>query len=326
MRKNLFKTIAIVASITMGVNANAQVEVDDPYAMRKIWIDIDPANFDFHAQNFLNVNFGLRGTYHLNGKTSVYSDFYISYFDINKYLIKSSEGENVKRFFSFETHLSYDLINRVKVKNVNVLIGQTSNYNDAYWSNSDKYTVTSTYITVPAKIRKTISLHTSVNLFRSSIMATDDFDKRINFKKIGDIPDSLRYFSSSKVNGTFFQPVLSAGISFKKILNVKVRYGGATSLFFNNLYNSKNFDLLFAPFHSITNSRNGDKLKAVDFKYLGWRFSYELRPFQKGKDLNSSNLARKVGLFYKFELGQRPGIKGYRAFFNFGMGWRLLDK
>ena len=310
----------------LGFNVQAQVEVDDPYAMRKLWIDIDPANFDFHLQNFTTVNLGLRGTYHLNGKTSVYSDLYVSYFDINKTLIKRVESENVNRFFRFETHLSYDLINRVKEKNVNVLIGQTSNYNDAYWSNSDKYTVTSTYITVPAKIRKTISLHTSFELFRSSIQASGDFDKKINYQRKGNIPDSLSYFSSYTVNANYFQPVLAVGLSFKKILNVKVRYGGASHLFFNNIYNSKNFDLLFAPYHNITNANGGDKLKAVDFRNVGWRFSYELRPFQKGKDLNSTNLARKAGLFYKFEMGQRPGIKGYRAYFNFGMGWRLVDK
>ncbi|MEZ5046582.1 MAG: hypothetical protein R2831_06285 [Chitinophagaceae bacterium] len=141
-----------------------------------------------------------------------------------------------------------------------MLIRQTSDYNDAYWSNSDKYTVTSTYITVPAKIRKTVSLHTSLELFRSSIQASYDFTKKIYYQRIGDIPDSLSYFSSSSVNANYFQPVLAAGVSFKKILNVKVRYGGASSLFFNNIYNSKNFDLLFAPFHTITNANGGDKL------------------------------------------------------------------
>ncbi|MEZ5046581.1 MAG: hypothetical protein R2831_06280 [Chitinophagaceae bacterium] len=100
----------------LGFNAQAQVEVDDPYAMRKLWVDIDPANFDFHLQNLVNVNFGLRGTYHLNPKTSVYSDFYISYFDMNKTLIKSLDNVKVNRFFRFRTHLSYDLINRVKRK------------------------------------------------------------------------------------------------------------------------------------------------------------------------------------------------------------------
>lgn len=310
----------------LGFNAQAQVEVDDPYAMRKLWVDIDPANFDFHAQNYLNVNFGLRGTYHLNPKTSVYSDFYISYFDINKILINKLDEEKVSRFYRFETHLSYDLINTVKEKKVKVIVRETSNYSEALRNNSSTYTKTTSYVTVPAKIRKTVSLHTSLELFKSSILASNDFNKKIKYQRTGDIPDSLKYFSSYKVNANYFQPVLAAGVSFKRILNVKIRHGGASSLYFNNIYNSKNFDLLFAPFHIITNANGGDKLKAVDFKNLGWRFSYELRPFQKGKDLNYTNLARKAGVFFKYEIGQRPGIKGYRAYFNFGMGWRLVDK
>lgn len=286
----------------IGFNSQAQVVVDDPYAMRKLWIDIDPANFDMHFQNFLNVNFGLRGTYHLNGKTSVYSDFYVSYMDINKVLAKRLYKIDLNRFFKFETHFSYDFRNKVKEKKVQVVISQTSNYNDAYWSNSDKYTVTSRYIVVPAQIRKTTSYHGSVDLFRSSY----------------EYPDGNKYANT-------FQPILSSGLSFKKMLNVKVRYGGAESLYFNNLYNTKTIDLLFSPILRLTEDGNSE-LATSDFKNLGWRFVYELKPFQKGKELNSNNLFQKAGVFYKFELGQRPGIKGYRAYFNFGMGWRLVDK
>lgn len=282
-------------------NSQAQVEVDDPYAMRKLWIDIDPANFDMHFQNFLNVNFGLRGTYHLNGKTSVYSDFYVSYMDINKVLAKRLYKIDLNRFFKFETHFSYDLINRVKEKKVQVNTYGTSTY-DAF-SNSSTYTVTKNYIVVPAKIRKTTSYHGAIDLFSSSY----------------DYPDENKYANT-------FQPILSSGLSFKKILNVKLRNGGAESLYFNNCYNVKTFDVLFSPFMRL-NTNGSTEMLSEGFKNLGWRFVYELKPFQKGgKELNSYSLFEKAGVFYKFEIGQRPGIKGYRAYFNFGMGWRLVDR
>jgi hypothetical protein len=301
-------------------NNQAQVDLDDPYGMRKLWIDIEPTNFDFHKQNPANISFGLRSTYHLNAKISVYSDLYVSYFDMNKLMIRTDE--KVSRFSKIETHLSYDFINIVKEKNVAVVTHQESNYSEAKAAGSDKYYIKSYYITVPGKVRRTVSLHTSADLFRSSIIADDD--KKINYQRIDNVPDSLRYFSSSKINASYFQPVIAAGLSFKKMVNVQVTYQGVSG-FFSNFYNTKGLDLLFAPFHTITNAKDGEKLRAVDFINFGWRYYYELRPFLKSKKLNHPNFGSKIGMFLKFEFGQRPGIRGNRAYFNCGFGWRLVD-
>jgi hypothetical protein len=324
MKKTIKQLMVAAFVLAAAISANAQnisykVTEDDPYAIKKLGVHIDPYWMDVWGANSLKFGAGARVDYHLGRLGSIHLDIRKAYLDLGELNTREntewvSKSGKFKKFFYIEPHIAFHLSDKVKSQYMNVVLSSNSYSYGGYTYSSSKY------ISVPGSLRKIIALHAGFYSLTSTYNAgavssfanNDSILSAVGTKNGKD----TTLFLPGGTYGHITTGVLLAGFSFKKIKNLWINadgYGNAGHTGYTDFY----IDLLFAPVIKLSNmlqnagETNEWKIDSEEKKRLGWRLTWA-----KKKPMRSA-------VSYKFEIGQRPGLKGGSFFFNMIFGYNI---
>ena len=270
---------------------------DDPFDIKNFSAAIDPIFVDINGHNGYAFGWGARAE-HMMGKRLLANFDVRTGFGTNLY---RKSNDNTRNYFNMEGGIGFVFVNRVKTKNVPIILSQSTSGN----------TRTTRYIKggVPAKCRLIVALRGGFGQYTNSL----------NYEKL---PDSLLMMNDitykQAKNGQVFKDTVSsirgdiaqvggiaitsfyAGLQFRKIRNMIIDVDG-WGYRGNVMYSDFYVDVLFAPVVGIKNFENPDgtvyDVKYKDVTRLGWRLGWFMR---KPKD---------QGFSLKLEVGSRPGFK-----------------
>ena len=298
--KNIFKAILLSVVLFTAVKTQAQtvsytVSKDDAYDIKNFTLAIDPLFLDFNGQNGYSFGWGFRADY-LMGKTLQFNFDYRQGFGTNGYRISDN---NTKNYGYKEGGVGLNLSDKVKRKNMRIILSQSS-------YSSGGYTYTSTKsITVPGEVRSSVQLHGGFYMMQNSMGYKNLKDSLLTFENDGK---EFTYKDSSAIRksaikeyGAAYATAIYGGFNFKSIRQLILDvdgYGTRGSVMYRDFF----IDFIFSPVLFLKNYKGTDSTGAevkYNVKYaktstIGWRMGWFIR---KPKD---------QGFSMKFEFGQRP--------------------
>jgi hypothetical protein len=218
---------------------------------------------------------------------------------------------------AFEGKLGITLSDKSRSTNFRIILSKSS-----YTSGGVTYTSTK-YFMCPGTARKAVSFNVGfMNLNNSfnigdSAMYADGFTfkakgKDHTYKTGAPLTNALDSSLSNALDSTHWSGIsqvgFSAGFNFRTIHNLFVDvdgWGGRSSVYFMDTY----IDFLFSPAISVKNYTNLRTNLEYDVKpekrrLMGWRIGWFVRQ------------PKNQGFSQKFEIGQRPGVKGTKYIQN----------
>lgn len=307
---------------TQAQNISYKIVEDDPYNIKKLGIHLDPFWLEMWGHNLLTMGFGTRLDFHVGRLGSLHLDFRRSYFESNAGDVGFQRTNWIpengfKKYMYIEPQIAINLSDRTRTEDLNVTLSSSS-------SSYGGYTFTSsTFIPVPGSVRKIVALHGGFYSLTSTYNT-----ELFNENKAGMLKDSMIY-ATTTINGkdsTVFLPVgtygnlttmvLEVGFSFKTIKNLWLNadgYGQRGHTGYTDFY----IDFLFAPVIKLSDMKYADvdanvwKVDSDAKRRIGWMVGWASK-----KPLRSN-------FSYKYEFGQRPGLKGGAWFFNMIIGYNI---
>ena len=322
--KNLI-TVLLVLLGTLAYSQRLSYEIlkDEPDKIKNTTIHIDPFYSDAWMTN-ITLGFGLRADVMLKKRLSGNVFFRRAYADINARSHADGDLAHPKKGFKkltyFEPVVSYHLVDKLKKRQVKVVISSSTSYSGNY------KTTTTKYIMVPGTVRKIRGvrggfyfLNSAIDMGESDAIGTWQAKKDSNIVKFGSYGD--RVHGSPIYNGytQMSQVAVFAGITLKSITNLQTKIEGYRKTRGNYGFYDFYFDVMFAPILSYQDVKFKDgaiySLKNNSNVRTGWRTGLLWK------------LVNKPFMSYGFELGKRPGFEGdkkgilnSRFFINLFMG------
>ncbi|MES2681533.1 MAG: hypothetical protein V4635_16680 [Bacteroidota bacterium] len=301
MKTNLYTAVfLIMIAATNRLNAQSisyTYEHDDPFDIKNFSATIDPFFIDVNGHNGYSFGWGARAEFMAGKRLLVNFDMRTG-FGTNLY---RKSNENTRNYFNMEGGLGLVLVNRMKRKNVPIILSQTTSGN----------TKTTVYIKggVPANCRFLFALRGGFLQYTNSLNYEKIADSLLTFNdityreaKTGNVfKDTISDLGTdiAQVGGIYI-PAVYAGLQFRRIRNLLIDVSG-WGYRGNMMYSDFYVDVLFAPLIGIKDFKNPDgttyKVKHQETTNLGWRLGWFLR---KPKD---------QGFSFKLEIGSRPGFK-----------------
>jgi len=299
MKTKLFTLLLVAAAATSlrSQSINYTYLHDDPYDMKNFSLSLDPFWVEANGHNGYAFGWGLRGE-HMMGKRLLANADFRTGFGTNLY---RKSNDNTRNYNNFEGGLGFIFYNKMKRKNVPIILSQTTSGN----------TKTTYYIKggVPANCRLIVALRGGMGQYLNSL----------NYDKMNDTLFTMdgAAYKTAKSGSAFIDTTGSGnasvahvggiaitsfygGIQFRNIRNLLIDVDG-WGVRGNILYSDFYIDVLFAPVIGIKDFKNPDgteyKVDYTEKAHLGWRFGWFAR---KPKD---------QGFSMKFEVGSRPGFK-----------------
>lgn len=300
--KTKLQTLLVAAVLLLSTLAKAQsvtwkVERDDPFDIKNFSFAIDPLFIDMNGHNGYAFGWGLRAE-HMMGKRLLANVDMRTGFGTNLY---KKSNDNTRNYYTLEGGLGLVFVNRMKVKNVPIILSQSTSGNVR----------TTRYIKggVPARCRLIVALRGGFVQYTNSLNYEKMTDSLLTFngetyakaKARGIFKDTTRVGASdvAQVGGIALTSVY-AGLQFRTIRNLLIDVDG-WGYRGNIMYSDFYIDVMFAPVIAIKDFQNPDgtryDVKYSDLSHLGWRFGWITR---KPKD---------QGFSFKLEVGSRPGFK-----------------
>lgn len=318
--KKIIYTLTLSAIVAITANLKAQsvtyrVTKNDPFDIKNFSCAIDPLWVDLNGQNGYAYGWGLRAD-HMMGKTLLINLDFRQGFGTHGF---DSRNNNTRNYFCFEGGLGLVISHKVRTRNVPIILSSSSH-------TSGGVTYTTTYSIrggVPAKIRTIIAFRGGVNMMGNSIDYSKNVDDSLlTFKSkntdnqfsYSHRADSVKYNMTSVSSfGAYSSTSIYAGFCFRHIRQLIVDVDG-WGIRSNQAYNDFYIDGMFAPVLLIKDFQTQPMVATVgsgtvtlpgetfDVKYsavshFGWRMGWSIRQ------------PKNQGFSYKFEFGQRPGLK-----------------
>lgn len=270
---------------------------NDPYDYKNLTVAIDPFFVDVNGHNSYAFGWGIRAE-HMMGKLLLANFDTRIGFGTNLY---RRSNNNTRNYFNMEGGLGLIFVNRVKSRNVPIILSQSTSGNIK--------TTLSIKGGVPAKCWLIVALRGGFQQYTNTLDYKNLSDTllTVNGMPYKTAKDSYIFKDSSgatvqnipQIGGIAITSIY-AGIQFRSIRNLIIDvsgYGNRSSITYSDVF----VDVLFSPMIGIKNFENTDGTK-YDVKYnqlsrLGWRVGWFWR---KPKD---------QGFSCKFEFGSRPGFK-----------------
>nr|WKN36488.1 hypothetical protein K4G66_29430 [Tunicatimonas sp. TK19036] len=281
---------------------------DDPYAINKFFLHLQPLYADVFATN-VNAGFGIAANYYMKDKADFHANFRQAYtrsFDLARdAAIKNKEIMNTPNNFTyFELGGTYHIKDEESDTETKLILYSRKYAKGNRWaSHVPEHTV------VPSKVRKVIGVRAGGFAYDTSIdLKRITQDQNVSLvDEAGEAFPSNRYvFTNEVVTGGYI------GGSMSWIKNMAIKPDKGYGVLVDDLILTTYLDIMIAPSialdtvqyrdPNLNNSIRKFSSDVVETKFWGFRLGLD------GK------YNRELGWAYGAELGARPGIKG-RGFY-----------
>lgn len=289
--------VCLTTSVVRAQGLNWTVERDDPFDIKNFSFAIDPLFIDMNGHNSYAFGWGLRAE-HMMGKRLLANVDMRTGFGTNLY---RKSNDNTRNYYTLEAGLGLVFVNRMKVKNVPIILSQSTSGN----------TRTTYYIKggVPAKCRLIVALRGGFSQYTNSLNYEKMNDSLLKFngdayknaKQRGVFKDTTKAGAPDVATvGGIALTSIYGGIQFRTIRNLLLDVDGY-GMRGNIVYSDFFIDVMFAPVIAIKDFRNPDgtryDVKYDELSHLGWRIGWFTRK------------PKEQGFSFKLEVGSRPGFK-----------------
>ena len=322
--KTLFTALILSFTyVSFSQQLSYKILKDEPDKVKNFTLHLDPFYTDAWSTN-TTLGFGIRADAMFLKRFSANFTFRKAYLDMNARSHADGSLPQPKNGFSkmtyLEPSLAFHLIDKIKKRNVKVVLSSSTSYSGNYQTTHTKY------IMVPGSVRKIrgvrgglFFLNSALDLDQGDAIKTwtaTNGDEKVSFGDFG-----TRVHGSAVYNGysQMRQLAIFGGLTFKSITNLQTEVEGYSKTRGNYNFSEFYIDYMFAPVVSYQDVKFADgtnfKLSNSTTKRTGWRAGLLWKN------------ASKTFLSYGFEFGQRPGYagndKGFlnsRSFLNLVMG------
>ncbi len=278
---------------------------DDPYAINKLYIHIQPLYGEVFATN-VNIGFGLQVDYQVSkglGLTANWRHPYLRQTDFSREVAYKNQDnvDNNKTFnyleFGGTIHLS-DEDQQGKSK----IILYSKRYKGNKWANK-----TAEKLVIPSRVRKVMGFRWGGVMFNS----TTDVNKAAEQQRISLVDQENNPVTDSKLYGNVDSKGIYAGFGIQIIKNVAIKPHRDFGVLVNDLSFNAFVDIMYAPSINLEDIIldgqiiSGDQLETQE---LGFRAGVQ------GK------FNKRIGFSYGAEFGHRPSLKerGFYTMFKLG--------
>jgi len=278
---------------------------DDPYALNKLYIHIQPVYGELFATN-VNIGFGLQMDYQIAkglGLTANWRHPYARQTDFAREVAYKNQDnlDNNKAFnyleFGGTIHLS-DQDQNGKSK----IIMYSKRYQGNKWANK-----TPEKLVIPSRVRKIVGFRWGGMMFNS----TTDVNKAAEQQGVTLIDEENNPVQDAKLYGNIDSKGIYGGIGFIVIKNVAIKPHRDFGVLVNDLIFSAFMDLMYAPSINLEDIVLDGKIisgEQLETQEVGFRAGVQ------GK------FNKPFGFSYGGEFGHRPSLKerGFYTMFKLG--------
>ncbi len=278
---------------------------DDPYALNKLYIHIQPLYGELFATN-VNIGFGLQVDYQLSkvlGLTANWRRPYARQTDFAREVAFKNQDniDNNKTFNYLEFGGTINFSDREQLGKSKIIL-YSKRYKGNKWANK-----TAEKLIIPARVRKTMGLRWGGTMYTS----TTDISRAAEHQNVMLVDEENNPVDDAKLYGNIDVKGIYAGINFQVIKNVAIKPHRDFGVLVNDLQFSAFVDVMYAPSIELEDIIldaqiiSGDQLATQE---LGFRAGIQ------GK------FNKPLGFSYTAEFGHRPGLKelGFYAMFKLG--------
>ncbi len=279
---------------------------DDPYAINKLFIHIQPVYSELFATN-VNIGFGIQIDYQVAkglGLSANWRHPYARQTDFAREVAYKNQDnvDNNKAFnyleFGGTIHLS-DRDHEAKTK----IILYSKRYRGSKWANKIPEK-----LIIPSRVRKVLGFRWGGTIFNS----TTDVVKAAAAQGVSLVDEENNPVGDAKLYGNLDAKGVYAGLSLQVIKNVAIKPHRDFGVLVNDLHFDAYLDILYAPSISLEDIIldgtiiSGDQLETQE---VGFRAGVQ------GK------FNKRVGFSYGAEFGYRPSLKerSFYALFKLGL-------
>ncbi|GJM30230.1 MAG: hypothetical protein DHS20C17_28650 [Cyclobacteriaceae bacterium] len=278
---------------------------DDPYAVNKLFIHIQPVYGELFATN-VNLGFGLQVDYQIArglGLTANWRHPYARQTDFAREVAFKNQDniDNNKTWnyleFGGTIHLSdHDQVGKSKI------ILYSKRYKGNKWANK-----TAEKLIIPSRVRKVMGFRWGGMMYNSTI----DISNAAEHQNIGLVDEENNSVDQAKLYGNIDVKGIYAGLSLQIIKNVAIKPHRDFGVLVNDLHFNAFIDVMYAP------SINLEDIILDGQIISGGQLQTQELGFRAGIQ---GKFNKPVGFSYGGEFGYRPGLKdlGFYSMFKLG--------
>jgi hypothetical protein len=278
---------------------------DDPYALNKLYIHIQPVYGELFATN-VNIGFGLQVDYQIAkglGLTANWRHPYSKETDFARevaYKNQDNAGNN-KTFNYIEFGGTIHLSDRDQEGKSKIIL-YSKRYEGSKWANK-----TAEKLVIPSRVRKIVGFRWGGMMFNS----TTDINKAAQQQGITLLDQENNPVNDAKLYSNLDVKGIYAGFGINVIKNVAIQPHRDFGVLVNDLQFGAFLDLMYAPSISLENMVLDGKIidgGQLETQELGFRAGVQ------GK------FNKRIGFSYGAEFGHRPSLKerGFYTMFKLG--------
>jgi hypothetical protein len=278
---------------------------DDPYAVNKVFIHIQPVYGELFATN-VNIGFGLQVDYQIAkglGLSANWRHPYSRQTDfVREVAYKNQDNlDNTKAFNYLEFGGTIHLSDREEQGKSKIIL-YSKRYKGKKWANK-----TAEKLVIPSRVRKIMGFRWGGTMFNS----TTDVIKASEQQGVSLVDEENNPVGDYKLYSNVDSKGIYAGFSLHVIKNVAIKPHRDFGVLVNDLHFNAYFDIIYAPSVNLDdilldgNLIPGDQLETQE---VGFRAGVQ------GK------FNKPIGFSYGAEFGHRPSLKerGFYTMFKLG--------
>lgn len=305
--KKIFLALLCSASIAKSQSVTYNVEENDPKKLKQISIGIDP----FYAETYGGINFAqigasVRGEALLFKRIELRGDLRMAYLDVNSGKMPGKTTDSyaicnggTSRTNYFEGGATLYLLDWTRTRSLQITLSSST-----YGGYTQRE-----FIHVPGQKRHLVGVRGGLAVYNTGVEISDQngaaFDVRNDTGRVmmgmidgTTVNGSVTSYAYTMLNSS----LLYAGLSIKSIINMVVDVSGYSHLKRRSTVYDVYADVITCPYVKMKDLSSADghvwtvKTQKEAYSAIGWRAGLTFRQLNR------------VGLAYKFEVGQRPGI------------------
>ena len=282
---------------------------DDPYAINKLFIHIQPLYSELFATN-VNIGFGIQVDYQIAKGLELSANWrhpYARQTDFAREVAYKNQDnvDNNKAFNYLEFGGTIHLSDR-NYKSKSKIILYSKRYQGKKWANKIPEK-----LIIPSQVRKVVGFRWGGTIFNS----TTDVVKAAAEQGVSLVDEENNPVGDAKLYGNLDAKGIYAGLSLQIIKNVAIKPHRDFGVLVNDLHFNAFLDIIYAPSISLEdiildgNIISGDQLETQE---VGFRAGVQ------GK------FNKRVGFSYGAEFGYRPSLKERSFYALFKLGFPVF--
>ena len=282
---------------------------DDPYAINKLFIHIQPVYSELFATN-VNIGFGIQVDYQIAKGLELSANWrhpYARQTDFAREVAYKNQDnvDNNKAFNYLEFGGTIHLSDR-SYKSKSKIILYSKRYQGQKWANKIPEK-----LIIPSRVRKVVGFRWGGTIFNS----TTDVVKAAAEQGVSLVDEENNPVGDAKLYGNLDAKGIYAGLSLQIIKNVAIKPHRDFGVLVNDLHFNAFLDIIYAPSISLEdiildgNIISGDQLETQE---VGFRAGVQ------GK------FNKRVGFSYGAEFGYRPSLKERSFYALFKLGFPVF--